>query len=79
MRILRVAQKIYPEVPGGGTYHVHAMSRDQAGAVSCYTVEDQGEAVSSVPTRKSVGGAGQRNQESPQPARHHGSGRLPTG
>jgi glycosyltransferase involved in cell wall biosynthesis len=30
MRILRVAQKTYPEVPGGGTYHVHAMSRDQA-------------------------------------------------
>lgn len=30
MRILRVAQKLYPEVPGGGTYHVHAMSRDQA-------------------------------------------------
>jgi glycosyltransferase involved in cell wall biosynthesis len=30
MRILRVAQKIYPDVPGGGTYHVHAMSRDQA-------------------------------------------------
>jgi len=30
MHILRVAQKLYPEVPGGGTYHVHAMSRDQA-------------------------------------------------
>ena len=30
MRILRVAQKLYPEEPGGGTYHVHAMSRDQA-------------------------------------------------
>jgi len=30
MRILRVAQKCYPEVPGGGTYHIHAMSRDQA-------------------------------------------------
>ncbi len=30
MRILRVAQKVYPEVPGGGTYHVHAMCRDQA-------------------------------------------------
>jgi hypothetical protein len=28
MRILRVAQ--YPEVPGGGTYHVHALSRDKA-------------------------------------------------
>lgn len=30
MRILRVAQKIYPESKGGGAYHVHAMSRDQA-------------------------------------------------
>jgi glycosyltransferase involved in cell wall biosynthesis len=30
MRILRVAQKLYPEVTGGGPYHVHAMSRDQA-------------------------------------------------
>lgn len=30
MRILRVAQNVYPEVLGGGTYHVHAMSRDQA-------------------------------------------------
>jgi len=30
MRILRVAQKMYPDIPGGGTYHVHAMSRDQA-------------------------------------------------
>jgi glycogen(starch) synthase len=30
MRILRVAQKIYPEAKGGGAYHVHAMSRDQA-------------------------------------------------
>lgn len=30
MRILRVAQKLYPGVPGGGTYHVHALSRDQA-------------------------------------------------
>jgi len=30
MRILRVAQNLYPEVPGGGSYHVHAMSRDQA-------------------------------------------------
>jgi len=30
MKILRVAQNQYPEVPGGGTYHVHAMSRDQA-------------------------------------------------
>lgn len=30
MRILRVAQNLHPEVPGGGSYHVHAMSRDQA-------------------------------------------------
>lgn len=30
MRILRVAQKVYPAVKGGGPYHVHAMSRDQA-------------------------------------------------
>lgn len=30
MRILRIAQKLYPEVIGGGTYHVHALSRDQA-------------------------------------------------
>lgn len=30
MRILRVAQKVYPDVTGGGPYHVHAMSRDQA-------------------------------------------------
>ncbi|MEY7849477.1 glycosyltransferase family 4 protein [Natrarchaeobius sp. A-rgal3] len=30
MRILRVAQKVYPQVKGGGAYHVHAMSRDQA-------------------------------------------------
>jgi glycogen(starch) synthase len=30
MRILRVAQRTYPEVAGGGAYHVHAMSRDQA-------------------------------------------------
>jgi glycosyltransferase involved in cell wall biosynthesis len=30
MQILRVAQKLYPEAKGGGAYHVHAMSRDQA-------------------------------------------------
>ncbi|SEV81754.1 glycosyltransferase family 4 protein [Natrinema salifodinae] len=30
MRILRVAQTVYPDVKGGGAYHVHAMSRDQA-------------------------------------------------
>ncbi|WP_436911267.1 glycosyltransferase family 4 protein [Halosimplex marinum] len=32
MRVLRVAQKVYPDVTGGGPYHVHAMSRDQAAA-----------------------------------------------
>ncbi|GAB3691625.1 glycosyltransferase family 4 protein [Salinarchaeum chitinilyticum] len=30
MRILRVAQKCYPDVKGGGPYHIHALSRDQA-------------------------------------------------
>jgi len=30
MRVLRVAQACYPDVTGGGPYHVHAMSRDQA-------------------------------------------------
>lgn len=30
MNILRVAQKVYPDVTGGGAYHVHALSRDQA-------------------------------------------------
>lgn len=30
MRILRVAQKLYPDEKGGGAYHAHAMSRDQA-------------------------------------------------
>ncbi|SDJ70074.1 Glycosyltransferase involved in cell wall bisynthesis [Halovenus aranensis] len=30
MRILRVAQKVYPDTKGGGAYHAHAMSRDQA-------------------------------------------------
>ncbi|NEU55656.1 glycosyltransferase family 4 protein [Halorussus sp. MSC15.2] len=43
MNILRVAQNVYPEVPGGGTYHVHAMSRDQAAMghdVTVLTVTD---------------------------------------
>ena len=43
MRILRVAQNLYPEVPGGGTYHVHAMSRGQAAMghdVTVLTVSD---------------------------------------
>ncbi len=30
MRILRVAPWVYPDTMGGGEYHVHAMSRDQA-------------------------------------------------
>lgn len=30
MRVLRVAQTCYPDVTGGGAYHVHALSRDQA-------------------------------------------------
>jgi hypothetical protein len=30
MRILRVAPWIYPDTKGGGDYHVHAMSRNQA-------------------------------------------------
>lgn len=30
MRILRVAPWLYPDTMGGGQYHVHAMSRDQA-------------------------------------------------
>lgn len=30
MRILRIAQHLYPDTKGGGQYHIHAMSRDQA-------------------------------------------------
>jgi glycosyltransferase involved in cell wall biosynthesis len=30
MRILRVAQDIYPDTVGGAPYHIHALSRDQA-------------------------------------------------
>lgn len=30
MRILRLAQHLYPDTKGGGQYHVHALSRDQA-------------------------------------------------
>lgn len=43
MRILRVAQKTYPDVKGGGPYHVHAMSRDQAAMghdVTVLTIDD---------------------------------------
>jgi glycogen(starch) synthase len=45
MRILRVAQRTFPEVTGGGAYHVHAMSRDQAVMghdVTVLTVGDRG-------------------------------------
>lgn len=45
MRILRVAQRTYPEVTGGGAYHVHALSRDQAAMgheVTVLTVGDFG-------------------------------------
>lgn len=30
MRILRIAQDVYPETVGGAPYHIHALSRDQA-------------------------------------------------
>ena len=30
MRVLRVAQKVYPDTKGGASYHIHALSRDQA-------------------------------------------------
>lgn len=43
VKILRVAQKVYPDVKGGGPYHVHAMSRDQAAMghdVTVVTVDD---------------------------------------
>ncbi len=30
MNILRVAQHLYPDTKGGGQYHIHALSRDQA-------------------------------------------------
>jgi glycosyltransferase involved in cell wall biosynthesis len=43
MRILRVAQKAYPDVKGGGPYHVHAMSRDQAAMGHHVTVLTLGE------------------------------------
>ena len=43
MRILRVAQKVYPDVVGGGPYHVHALSRDQAAMGHDVTVLTIGE------------------------------------
>jgi len=45
MRILRVAQQLYPEHTGGGAYHIHALSRDQAAMghdVTVLTVSDDG-------------------------------------
>ena len=66
MRILRVAQKAYPDVTGGGAYHVHAMSRDQAAMghdVTLLTVGDgprrefrDGYEVLRYPSRGSVAG-----------------------
>lgn len=44
MRILRVAQDVFPEVVGGAPYHVHALSRDQASRghdVTVLTVSDE--------------------------------------
>lgn len=43
MQILRVAQKVYPDVKGGGPYHVHALSRDQAAMGHDVTVLTVGE------------------------------------
>lgn len=43
MRILRIAQKLYPDEKGGGAYHVHAMSRDQAAMGHDVTVVTVGE------------------------------------
>jgi glycosyltransferase involved in cell wall biosynthesis len=43
MRILRVAQDIFPDVVGGAPYHIHALSRDQAARgheVTVLTVSD---------------------------------------
>lgn len=43
MRILRVAQDIFPDVVGGAPYHIHALSRDQAAKgheVTVLTVSD---------------------------------------
>lgn len=44
MRILRVAQDIFPETVGGAPYHIHALSRDQAANghdVTVLTVSDE--------------------------------------
>lgn len=51
VRILRVAQKCYPSVSGGGAYHVHAMSRDQAAMghdVTVLTVTQDGKSTGTV-------------------------------
>lgn len=55
MKILRVAQHLYPEVTGGAPYHVHAMSRDQAAMghdVTVVTVSDD----ASLPRRETRDG-----------------------
>jgi len=46
MRILRVAQNVYPDQKGGASYHVHAMSRDQV---------ERGHEVTVLTTRKQSG------------------------
>jgi hypothetical protein len=38
MRLLRVAQACYPDVTGGGPYHVRAVNRDQAAMGNNVTV-----------------------------------------
>jgi glycosyltransferase involved in cell wall biosynthesis len=51
MRILRVAQQLYPEHTGGGAYHIHALSRDQAAMghdVTVLTISDD----ASLPARE---------------------------
>ncbi|MHC3381011.1 glycosyltransferase family 4 protein [Haloarcula sp. H-GB5] len=43
MRILRISQEVFPEVVGGGAYHAHALSRDQAHSghdVTVVTIRD---------------------------------------
>lgn len=69
MRILRIAQNLYPEVVGGGSYHIHALSRDQAAmghdvtvltvstdtSIPCYEVRDGYSIVRSSPTVNLVG------------------------
>lgn len=55
MRILRVTQNLYPDVLGGASYHVHALSRDQASLghdVTVLTVSDNSE----LPEREETSG-----------------------